>query len=110
MQELKKHIIFKGFTILLVCAILLPAAVKVAHVFENHKHEVCIDKSTTHFHTLDLECEFYKFKLANQFFHIPENFNILNVTENHEVSTSQYFFLSPFQQLHFSLRGPPVLS
>ncbi len=110
MQEIKKHILFKGFTILLVLAILLPAAVKVAHVFENHKHEVCINKSTTHFHSLDLECEFYKFKLATYVFQVPENFNFLDVQDNHKIATSQYFFLSPFQQLHFSLRGPPVFS
>ncbi len=110
MQEFKKHIIFKGFTVLLVWTILLPAAVKVVHVFENHKHEVCINKSTTHFHSLDLECEFYKFKLANYFFPIPENFSVLDVEENYKIASSNYFFLSPFQQLHFSLRGPPLFS
>ncbi|MBP92782.1 MAG: hypothetical protein CMC55_01555 [Flavobacteriaceae bacterium] len=82
----------------------------MGHVFENHKHEVCLNKSTTHFHALDLECEFYKFKVSNHFFHIPENFHILEVEENHEIASSQYVYLSPFQQLHFSLRGPPVFS
>lgn len=107
MQKIKQHFIFKGFSILLVFAVLLPAAVKIGHVFENHAHEVCLNKSTTHFHTLDLECEFYKFKLANHFFPIPENIDFLETVENHAISTSQYVFLSPFQQLHFSLRGPP---
>ncbi|TYB76475.1 hypothetical protein ES674_11455 [Bizionia myxarmorum] len=92
---------------LLVLAVLLPAAVKMGHVFENHVHEVCLNKSTAHFHTLDLECEFYKFKLSNHFFPIPDNFDVLETLENHAISTSQYVFLSAFQQLPFSLRGPP---
>lgn len=110
MQNIKQHIIFKGFAILLVFAVLLPAAVKMGHIFEDHPHEVCTNKSTTHLHTLDLECEFYKFKLANQFFQTPENFYVLDFEENHKISTSQYVFLSPFQELHFSLRGPPITS
>ncbi|WP_008634402.1 hypothetical protein [Bizionia argentinensis] len=95
---------------ILIVAILLPAAVKVAHLFEDHVHEVCLNKSTTHFHTLDIDCEFYKFKLANHFFQIPENFQVLELVENHDDIVSQYFFLSTFQRLHFSLRGPPVFS
>lgn len=110
MNNIKQHVTFKVFTTLLVLIILLPAAVKIAHVFENHKHEVCVNKSITHFHTLDLDCEFYKFKLATYVFQIPENLNTLEVQDNHTIVTSQYYFLSLFQQLHFSLRGPPVLS
>jgi len=57
MQFLKEHIISKLLALTLVIAISLPLAIKLAHVFENHKHEVCYDHGTTHFHEIDLDCE-----------------------------------------------------
>lgn len=89
---------------------LLPSAIKVGHVFENHKHEVCIDNSTTHLHTLDLDCEFYKFKIGNQTYPILENHEFYILEPTQQLTVNSYNFLSQFQRLHFSLRGPPVNS
>ncbi|MFD2550943.1 hypothetical protein ACFSQP_03845 [Bizionia sediminis] len=109
MHKIKEHSLFKTLAILLVLAVLLPAAVKFGHIFENHAHEVCTNKSSTHLHEIDLDCEFYKFNLANQFFQEAAEFLVLHFEENHKIASSHYAFLSPFQQLHFSLRGPPVV-
>ena len=110
MNFLRQHIIFKGLTLILVFAFLLPSAVKAMHVFEDHQHEVCLGEIDAHFHNYDVDCEFYKFKL-NSHFTIPEN-TVLVVNFPHIESTipTHYSFLSEFQTLHFSLRGPPAIN
>ncbi|WP_435139459.1 hypothetical protein [Formosa sp. A9] len=93
----------------LVLALLIPTFVKFTHVFEDHVHEVCLGEKQTHLHTADVDCEFYKFQL-NHHFTIPFNTTEVYIPEeNFQIILSQYFFLSTFQQLHFSLRGPPYL-
>lgn len=80
------------------------------HLFEKHQHEVCYGETDSHFHTLDIDCEFYKFKL-NIPFTIPEKVDvIIAYTEILNVSTKDYSFLSTYQRLHFSLRGPPAIN
>lgn len=110
MQNTLKHILFNSFTILIVIVLLAPSVVKLGHAFEDHKHEICVDNSTEHFHTLDLECEFYKFKVNSNFIFNPLTINVLEVNSQKELIASHYTFLSKFQKLHFSLRGPPLYS
>lgn len=110
MNSLRQHIIFKGLTILLVWTFMLPSAVKFLHIFEHHQHEVCYGEAQAHFHTLDVDCEFYKFKI-NVPFTIPENLAFLIIyPEIHIQSTKEYSFLSEFQKLHFTHRGPPMIN
>lgn len=110
MNLLRQHIIFKVFTLILAVILLLPSTVKFMHIFEHHKHEVCYGESDAHFHTLDVDCEFYKFKL-NVPFTIPEPFvHIIAYNEIKQIITTDYSFLSDYQRLHFSLRGPPAIS
>lgn len=110
MKPIQEHTIFKLITIVLIVSILIPSIVKIGHVFENHKHDVCTDNLTqTHLHTLDLDCEFYKFKINNTFTYKTLNFNLLSIENNHKVYTSQYRFISEYQRLSFALRGPPQL-
>ncbi|PNQ73133.1 hypothetical protein C1T31_09095 [Hanstruepera neustonica] len=106
----KPHKIIITLSLLLVVSLLVPSAVKFAHAFENHKHEVCTNKSSVHIHTLDLDCEFYKFKIANQFVHKFKNVDFINIEDNHGITESQYQFISEYQRLQFSLRGPPFNS
>ena len=105
----RNHIIILVSLTLVIC-LLIPSGVKLAHVFENHKHEVCTNKSSVHFHSLDLDCEFYKFKIANQLLHTFKNIELINTINNHGITESQYQFISQYQQLQFSLRGPPINS
>lgn len=109
MQNVKRHIAFKILSILLLVSILTPSVVKLAHVFENHKHEVCLNTQTTHFHTLDLECEFYKFKVNNTFTISTFNIKLVAAKKSQKSINSQYSFTSYYQPLAFSLRGPPLL-
>ena len=110
MKSIQKHIAFKLATILLVLAILTPSLVKVGHAFENHKHDVCTDNlSQTHLHALDLDCEFYKFKLNTKYYTVLNNFRI-DVEENYsKINNTFYYFFNNHQQFSFSLRGPPSL-
>ena len=108
MENLKNHIVFKFLAIALVISIAIPSVIKFSHIFADHKHEVCLGETSTHLHELDLECEFYKFKLNNNFT-LPQRFVVAFINnEQSTVVTSQYLFLSNYQRLHFSLRGPPV--
>ena len=109
MQNLIQHIIIKPLAFLLVFAVLLPAAVKFNHVFEDHKHDVCNEHTTSHIHAIDLDCEFYKFNLNTQYFSSSE-FNQISIEENFlKIDNVFYNFIKNYQQLSFSLRGPPFL-
>jgi hypothetical protein len=104
-----QHIGFKLVTLILVIALLLPSLVKLHHAFQDHKHEVCINNIVEHFHELDLECEFYKFKLNTQFSVSFPSVEFVDSINNFKEIISQYHFISTYQKLHLNLRGPPVL-
>jgi hypothetical protein len=105
----KEHIIYKFSLVILAIALLTPSFVKFSHVFEEHVHEVCNNQQKVHFHEFDFDCEFYMFKLNKKFIFASNEFQFLNVTENHQPNRSHYQFLSDYQSLHFTLRGPPQL-
>ena len=111
MQTIKEHIIFRILTLVLVTTLLVPSIVKFSHVFTHNQHkiEICKGERRTHLHELDIDCKFFKFQLNNNF--TPEVFkvDIFSVTEKQTQITSHYNFLSKYQRLHFSLRGPPSL-
>ncbi|WP_299889657.1 hypothetical protein [uncultured Lacinutrix sp.] len=105
----KLNIISKIVTLLLLVAIATPTAIKLAHVFEDHKHEVCNNHSTFHFHQNETECELHKFKLNNPLNFAVQNFELFSSEIPSENIVSQYHFVSNYQRLSFSLRGPPIL-
>lgn len=93
-------------------AVLLPSAVKLSHVFTHHKHEVCKNDSndSTHFHELDVDCEFYKFKLNTNYypgFYASETVILNNYNKAH---TNFYLFLRTHLSNTSHLRGPPALA
>tara|TARA_R110002049_G_scaffold38978_2_gene120348 strand:+ start:5837 stop:6169 length:333 start_codon:yes stop_codon:yes gene_type:complete len=105
----KTHIIFKTIALSLALIVLAPVAVKFAHVFTHHNHKVCQDNSTTHFHQIDFDCNFYKFKLNNHTPLVFQNYDFFIPKAAHAEIISYYFFLNKYQQLHYLLRGPPAL-
>ena len=109
MNKLKEHIVFKTLTLLLVATLLVPSAVKFVHTFTHHKHEVCLAGKTTHLHKLDVDCDFYKFKLNKSFTLYNHFVKLFSTQEKPLEIVSQYRFLSKYQHLHYSLRGPPSL-
>tara|TARA_R110001583_G_scaffold191529_2_gene356744 strand:- start:2757 stop:3092 length:336 start_codon:yes stop_codon:yes gene_type:complete len=107
MHFLRAHIICKIFAITLALTLLLPSAVKFTHVFNHYKHEVCLGKTTTHLHKLDLDCKFYQFKFSGNFILNFYDFNVLSPDEKQLEIVSRYSFVNSYQQQHFTLRGPP---
>ena len=109
MKKAKEHIVFKSIIIILIITLLVPSVVKLAHVFENHKHEVCKNPQKTHFHEFDLDCEFYLFKLNPQTPFTNVYIGVKEFCDDFKPIISQYHFVSDYQHLAFSLRGPPSL-
>lgn len=105
----QQHIAFKFIALVILLAVLLPSAVKFTHVLENHKHEVCTDHSSIHMHEIDVECEFYKFKINPVFSFNFELITFKKPQKKQHLITSQYHFISAYQKLGFALRGPPQL-
>ncbi|WP_299116644.1 hypothetical protein [uncultured Winogradskyella sp.] len=103
-----EHICFKIIALTLVIAIITPALVKFSHGFQNHEHEVCYGESTSHLHELDIDCDFYKFKLNTQYVHLLKPINVLEIEQVRLEIKSQYTFISDYQRLQTSLRGPPT--
>ena len=81
---------------------------KLTHVFDHHKHNVCTEKHNTHFHEFDVDCEFYKFKITSQYCHQFQNVSFYTFQKNYKIVNSKYDFISCLQQLQISLRGPPI--
>ena len=109
MKQIKEHIIFKLITLVLVLSLFVPTVVKFNHVFVHHTHKVCLDDTTTHIHKVDLDCEFHKFQLNQNFTFNQTYLQLFSPQEKDIEIVSQYNFLSKYQRLHFSLRGPPAL-
>ncbi len=108
MLQIKEHMVSKVLVVLLTFVLVTPLFVKLNHIFEDHKHEVCKTPNKTHFHEVEIDCEFYDFKLNTEFNY---SFALIDIPVFKDVTqtiTSQYFFLSEYQQLQFSLRGPPL--
>ena len=110
MKEKKTHILLRLLSIVLTVAVLAPAMIKYTHGFQDHEHEVCFGKSESHLHELDIDCEFFKFKLNTQYVHVHKLFSTIDIEHTTPIITSHYQLISDYQKLSFSLRGPPSLS
>lgn len=107
MKPLKEHIVFRLLTVLLVITLLVPAGLKLAHVFEHHKHEVCKGGNETHIHKVDLDCKFQKFQLNHHLFLTENTFNYTPFFVTLKSPLISYKYLINYQHLSFSLRAPP---
>ena len=109
MQKVKQQIIFKIATVAIILALLTPYVVKLSHAFNHHQHEVCLGENQTHMHQYDVDCNYYKFKINDRLSYTIYKSGIEDVNFDHEIIVSQYQFISEFQQLQRTLRGPPQL-
>jgi len=108
-ERLKSHIGYKISLIILVIALLVPSFVKLAHAFETHKHEICKTPQKSHYHNLDLDCEFYKFKLSTTFSFQLQDYSLTSI--NYPSLITNYYKFN-YSNSHIgltSLRGPPEL-
>lgn len=109
MHSFKKHFGFKIITLVVAVLFLVPTAVKFAHIFTHHSHQVCNDYETTHIHIVDLDCEFFKFKVNKNFTYSLFVTNLFIEQTEWAYTVSKYVFLSEYQDLQTTLRGPPSL-
>lgn len=109
MNRLKQHIGFRLCAMLLVATLLIPTAVKVAHIFKTHHHVFCTAKHEKHLHNYDFDCQFYKFHV-NASFTLPNfHFEVPEIFQPSKAIEAPYVALIEHEDLHFSLRGPPAL-
>ncbi len=107
MLQIKEHFASKILVVVLTIVLVTPIFVKLNHIFEDHKHEFCKTPYTNHFHELEIDCEFYDFRLNTEFNYSYTLVDIPVLTEITQSIISQYHFVSDYQQLQFSLTGPP---
>lgn len=107
MDNLTQKRSFKVVTLILAIILLIPSAVKLSHAFSHHSHEVCKGEVESHIHKVNLDCDFYKFKLNTPFTLHTDNYNFFSIVENHAIVNTQYDNFSDYQQLIIYLRGPP---
>jgi len=105
MQGLKQSLGFKIVTLTLVLALFTPTTVKFVHIFY-HDYTICKEYKA-HFHRSDIDCSFHKFKVSSSYTIPVFSIDFFTSEHNHEYTISQYLFISEYQHLHFSLRGPP---
>ena len=112
MQLLGRNKMFRLFALVVATVLLVHSGVIFSHVFihQHHHHEVCKGEPETHLHNADFDCSFYKFKLSSPFTIPVLQAELVLVEINTLKTEAPYAFLSEFQQLHFSLRGPPQIS
>ncbi|MBO6606546.1 hypothetical protein [Psychroserpens sp.] len=93
----------------LTLVLLLPSVVKFSHVLSHHEHEICEDTNASHFHEIDVDCEFYKFKLTTNFYSALKQ---IEITPNEFFNNSEYSYHAFVKQQKRSSkaqRGPPGL-
>lgn len=111
MTNHKQHITVRLAVLLLAFTLVLPSLVKLSHAIQhNHDHDVCIEKDQVHFHKLEYDCEFYKFKVQTQSTFNALDYELYSHEDNHHFSLSVYTFLSDYNCPLIALRGPPLNS
>lgn len=110
MKDFLKQFCTNALALILAAAIFVPNLVKTVHALYEHQELVCVDQSPVHVHEVEFDCDFQKYQLSPQLY--P---NFLNLEEipsffSKEKNENQYTFLSQYQKLHFTLRGPPSAS
>ncbi|EAQ41290.1 hypothetical protein [Polaribacter sp. MED152] len=86
---------------------LLPLAINSAHELLNHEHSVCSSKVVQHLHEKDFDCNLNLLKQSTP--HLALNSYGLQTQAIVKTNNSTpYNFLKNYQQLSFSLRGPPL--
>lgn len=110
MNTYKHYITYRIATFFVVACLVLPTIVKFSHVFSHHEHEVCLGENQSHFHEIDMDCAFFKFKLSSSYYFVIETFSINEKVIFNKVKTKYHTYLKSHQQLSTYLRGPPSLT
>lgn len=104
LKTLKKYSI-----ICLSIVVLLPVIGQLVHVFENHEHHVSNSKDMQQYHAEDADCSLCHLQVEPLILLDSEEYTVFDDPDSVLYSIS-YNSFSNYQQLSFSLRGPPVFS
>lgn len=104
----------RNISIVMALGLLLlffaPSVVKFSHLFEHHKHETCHHPKKLHYHEVEMDCDFDKFKL-NQEFHLTFiSFRVGKAFFSPKLLTKEVHLAKTNTTLSYSLRGPPPFS
>lgn len=107
MISIAKQLLLKSVSALLLLALVLPFALKLNHVFDNHNHVVCKSKIENHIHESELDCDFYNYKINQVTYYIStifdDDFQQLFIPKNYALQDD---FHQTERFVSF-LRGPP---
>jgi hypothetical protein len=93
----------------LVFVLMIPTSVLFAHLFENHEHEVCFEK-TTHLHEDIPECHICDFYSTSFQYTIPaELIASVIVIPNSQKTTSAVVSFFSDKLTSKQLRAPPTI-
>lgn len=108
-MSFKKNLLVKGFSAILIIALLLPFALKFEHIFENHRHTVCKSKIEKHFHPLNNDCHYLNYNI--NFFNYKNNLVFEEIEDTYfseKIYPCSVAYFSSQKATSF-LRGPPSL-
>lgn len=108
MKEIYTGVLSSIISLLLIAAILTPSFVKLSHALYEHQETECQEIGSVHVHDVEFECDFQKFKLSSQYYPNFVNNLSIDISIIKEKDFNFYSFLSKYQKLHFTLRGPPA--
>ncbi|MBC8768911.1 hypothetical protein H4O18_12990 [Arenibacter sp. BSSL-BM3] len=102
-----RNILFSFIAALLVGLILLPSVIKLNHAIFEHHTFICKEKGKLHIHEVELDCDYHKFNITPYYTYLQQEFRTFSEIPKSKKIVNFYNFLSKYQKLHFSRRGPP---
>lgn len=104
-----KNLLVKTCCAILIFALLLPFALKLEHIFENHEHAICSSKIENHIHQLNDDCDFLNYNINS--FNYSNNFvyEIVEIPTFLEKNFTYNVASIASHKATFFLRGPPSL-
>ena len=93
---------------------LFPNIFSIIHNIEHkheykYEHDLCDNPNETHLHKIENDCDFCKSNINHNYNIIKTNLGLVRAIISKTLIHTSYSFQYNYQQLSFSLRGPPVL-
>lgn len=76
----------------------------------NHLVINCDNTLESHIHAKELDCDFDNFNFSHDFYNSENVLNLVAVVYALRVTTLNYDYTPKLENLHFSLRAPPIYS
>jgi len=96
--------------LLFVALLLMPGALRSAHIFADHQHIYCDHHSQEHLHQKIVDCDIFNLQQHGFLAVDLLNFEAFVLEEKFNPVSSEYHFLIGHYSASTSLRGPPMES